>query len=334
MRLGSLVGALLLMTQASAIQPRTPYHDLIERFRSGSSYAIDQLLQLPDADIDNGVAEAASQQNDWPPLAIDAALLLHTEAAIVLAHRADQRAARHIRLAADLAHAAVRDRENGWFVFRWVEVLEIESRDHREIRTFAPPEQLLTSRWYRNARQLREAAFLELNAATDESARHGQDRPVLDLDGFRTAELAFDTALRQSGILLSAVHLGRIAMFEGRDRQARQYFESAQDSLFPVTRYYAQLLLGSLEEREQRFDEAERLYRTALAAVPRGQSAGFALSALLERRGRSEDARTVLAAAMADSARSRAFDPWWTYLPPEPNDVGWLLVELRAEIRK
>jgi tetratricopeptide (TPR) repeat protein len=334
MRLGSLLCALLVLAPASRTQPRTPYRDLIERFRSGSNDAIEQLLQLSDADLDRGAADAASQQSGWPLLSIDAAMLLHTEAAIDLATRADGRAAHHIRLATDLANAAVRDHENSWFVFRWASILDLESRQHLKVPAFAATEHLRSAPWYRDAKRVRDAAFFELTAATDLSgASRARDRAFLDVASLRTAEVAFENALRDSGILLAAVHLGRIAMLRGRDRQAREYFGSAMESHFPVTRYYAQLLLGSLEEREERFAEAEHLYRTALAGVPHSQSSGLALAALLERRGRSEDARTALAGVMADSADRRTFDPWWTYLPPQPDDVGWLFVELRAEIR-
>lgn len=336
MRLGALICSVLLLASSPAPQPRMSYRDLIEQFRSGSNDAIKRLVDLPDEEIDRGVAQATDMRAGWPVLSIDAAMLLHTEAGMLLARDADSRAWPHVQIAADLARAAVRDRENCWFAFRWVAALDAETRQHPDARMSALRDNLQKARWYREAKQVQDAAFAELNAATDQrAARNARDLPVLDLAGFRTAEAEFDNAFRQSGILLAEVHFGRIAMIRGRDRQAREHLETAlRDSIFPVTRYYAQLLLGSLEEREKRFDEAERLYREALSAVPRSQSAALALSALLAGRERQQDALSVLVPVMPETEARRAFDPWWTYLPPEVSDLGWLLAELRAETRQ
>jgi hypothetical protein len=68
--------------------------------------------------------------------------------------------------------------------------------------------------------------------------------------------------------------------------------------------------------------------------VPRSQSAALALSALLAGRERQQDALSVLVPVMPETEARRASDPWWTYLPPEVSDLGWLLAELRAETRQ
>jgi hypothetical protein len=73
-----------------------------------------------------------------------------------------------------------------------------------------------------------------------------------------------------------------------------------------LANYFAGQALGQLGERER----AEAAYRRALDAVPRAQSASFALSALLGLRGARAEAASLISQAIATPIVP---DPWRAY---------------------
>jgi hypothetical protein len=124
--------------------------------------------------------------------------------------------------------------------------------------------------------------------------------------------------------------MGRIQMLRGNDAEARRLFDAAAtDSQSRVTRYLANLFLGSMDEREGHPDAAERRYRAAMGFLPRAQSGRPALTALLARSGRGADGARILT---DPESRRPSFDPWWTYINPDVRDFASLLAELHAEI--
>jgi hypothetical protein len=118
-------------------------------------------------------------------------------------------------------------------------------------------------------------------------------------------------------------------MLRGKDGEAKRLFESAtRDAASPVTRYLAELFLGSMFERDRIFASAEAHYRAAHAALPRAQSGRFALAALLARTGRDADARL----AIADAGVTPFYDPWWSYFHSTARDNAYIFAELHSEV--
>jgi tetratricopeptide (TPR) repeat protein len=120
-------------------------------------------------------------------------------------------------------------------------------------------------------------------------------------------------------------------MLQGNAIEAAALFRSALTDVDPAVRYLASLFLGTLEERDQHVDAAEKLYREALNYVPYGQSAPLALSELLSRTGREADARRVLAARLL-RINTEVLEPFWAYGPEDVPATRFDL--LRVEVWK
>lgn len=94
--------------------------------------------------------------------------------------------------------------------------------------------------------------------------------------------------------------------------------------------YWMQLFRGRILDGLERYADAERAYRAALAVRPAAQSAGVGLALTLFKLDRIADAR---AAAMA--ARQQppdAVDPWWTYLGADARFIPRWRAELRLSL--
>jgi hypothetical protein len=168
----------------------------------------------------------------------------------------------------------------------------------------------------------------------------GPARPALSdelqLRWWTGAAAQYEAALKADpSYRMAALHLGRVRMLQDKPRDAARLFEDASNSEDPRVAYLAVLFLGSLAEREGRFDEAERQYRAGQQRYPVGQAASIALSQLLSRTARETEARTVLDALLADGRANRV-EPLWTYLAPGSglNDIMAALYELRAEVMR
>jgi predicted Zn-dependent protease len=96
-------------------------------------------------------------------------------------------------------------------------------------------------------------------------------------------------------------------------------------------RYLALMFLGVIAERQARFDDAEKQYRAALDTFRWGQAAPLALSHVLMRAGREQEAHETLAAHFT-ATRGRVVEPLWTYLANPATDLGPSLDQLRAEV--
>jgi tetratricopeptide (TPR) repeat protein len=151
---------------------------------------------------------------------------------------------------------------------------------------------------------------------------------------FVPAAAAFSEALKEDPELLAAaLHLGRLRMLDGHRDEAAALFRSALADADPSVAYLGALFLGSLEERAERFDDAERLYRDALTRVPYGQSAPLALAELLSRTGREAEARKALADRLLRVDAS-VIEPLWTYVTTPDQEIGTRFDLLRMEVWK
>ena len=94
--------------------------------------------------------------------------------------------------------------------------------------------------------------------------------------------------------------------------------------------YWTQLFRGRILDGLERYGDAERAYRAALAARPAAQSAAVGLALTLFKLDRVADAR---AAAMAARQQPHGtVDPWWTYLGADARFIPRWRAELRLSL--
>ena len=326
--------------QSASTKSVADYRLIVATYPRNHNDAIQRMLAMADADVNAAIRDAARTESGWTPQQLDAAMLVHTEAALFLFREHDDAAGtKHLRRAQDLGDAAARDPENSWFVRRWYDAITDASRAGAAPGAYVLATRLPEQVWYRHTEMIDRARHLERAGASPGAfgfGHHATDAEVYEPPAFLQAVSHYESVLiGRPALLIAAVHLGRLQMLRGRDADARRLFESAAaGSTSSVTRYLAHLFLGSLDERDGHVDAAERHYRAALDAVPGAQSGRVALAALLARTGRGAQAEKVLSGPGMDAPAPRTFDPWWAYLPGDERDFAVILAELRTEIRQ
>ncbi|HKW03631.1 MAG TPA: hypothetical protein VJN96_27645 [Vicinamibacterales bacterium] len=96
--------------------------------------------------------------------------------------------------------------------------------------------------------------------------------------------------------------------------------------------YWTQLFRGRILDGLERYADAERAYRAALAVRPAAQSAGVGLALTLFKLDRVADARA--AAVSARQQPPNTVDPWWTYLGADARFLPRWRAELRLGIEQ
>jgi tetratricopeptide (TPR) repeat protein len=323
------------------------YRVLIDAYRHGQRAALDRIGSATEADVQDWIEAArANHGGTWTVEDLRAAAIAHTEAwAAALARRRPESAVLHLGAATRLFE---RVRDDGPthadFVDRWRTVVQgvlARLNNPRQAEEFESRAAALFPA--RPRRVLAARAFSEgLGAERLGSAYRGEPA-----DAFRvfeessrrrwwsSAAASYLTALNlDPSYEVAALHLGRMRLLLGESAEAAHRFTNLVDAGDPRIRYLARLFLGSLAERDGRDAEAERAYRSALAAYPWGQAASVALSQLFSRTGREATARAIIAEM---GGRDASIEPFWTYLLPARLDLAdcqMLLNELRAEVRK
>ena len=323
------------MQAAGPVQPAPDfaYRQAVEQYRASPDDGVSRMLGMPDADVERGIRQAVRDDSGWDPIDLNAAVLMHTEAALSL-YRAHSEGAWPQLAHAEAVALARRDLEDTWFLFRWYRFLTFGFNDARDIRIESIGNRLMHATWFPVMEALDAGLYTERQAIGLPAAL---DRPAVDQPTFAPSLLdraipSFKAAVLHQ-VYIAAVHLGRIQMLRGQDAEARRLFEEAvQGTRSRTTRYLAHLFLGAFDEREGHPDAAERHYRAALDAVPRAQSGEIALASLLARSGRAAEAQAAMTTTRSRPSGRPPFDPWWTYLPGNPRDSALFLAALRAEV--
>jgi predicted Zn-dependent protease len=87
-----------------------------------------------------------------------------------------------------------------------------------------------------------------------------------------------------------------------------------------------------VHEQRRRYEDAEKAYRGAVAAVPHAQSATIALAALAFRDGRRAEAQQLVRDMLA--ADPPPPDPWRGFVHADDRFWPTLVGKLRAEIAR
>lgn len=315
----------------------TAYRQLVDDYRHRSGASVQRASALVETEIQSFVDAALNARDDSPPWTgeeLRAAAMLHTDACLWLlkSGRADA-AFVHLNAARRLVEAAVRDRSSQPFASLWYRnVSEIL------IKVGAPAwgSELTRRSQPVLAHSEGEAAFVR---GLDMEIMACEVNAGVSVDGFgmrlstplKAAAVHFEEALRQDASLhKAALHLGRSRLLLGALGDARRWLEVATDSPLASDRHLALLYLGSIEERDDRLDQAEARYRAAMSAFPWGQSGPLALARLLSRTSRETESRAVVGRMLEQ--RGLTADPLWTYLARPGSEPGAILDLIRAEI--
>jgi hypothetical protein len=139
------------------------------------------------------------------------------------------------------------------------------------------------------------------------------------------ANLRNDARVGPEALMRSGVHRFRTGDRGLAELELREAEDRATD---PFVTYLSRFYLGQMARRPS---DAEAAYRAALTAVPRAQSASFALALLLAKRGvRSEGA------ALIDESlqQPHAIDPWRSYADADDRFWPMHIAALREAIAR
>lgn len=319
------------------------YRLLVDEYRAGRPAAEAGVTRLtPALSIIDRVVEPSS---GWSPMDLAAAAMLHTDVSLRLVKLARQPdAVAHIDAATTLLRAAVdRRSEQAAFARRWRETVA------GLLHALGAPELASTltangMKWLPESEaQLRAMAVFEMGVVSEIQAAvagplsgpQPKRTSVVPPDArreLRTAARHFEVALAADPACVeAALHLGRVTLLDGRDAEAERWLRVASAAHSVPVRYLAMMFLGVIAERQARYDDAARLYRAALDTFRWGQAAPLALSHVLMRAGREQEAREILSAHFTTTG-GRAVEPLRTYLANPATDLRPSLDQLRAEV--
>jgi tetratricopeptide (TPR) repeat protein len=297
----------------------SPYRELVDSYRERGADT-KALLAMPRDAVVAAVDNAVSKAGSWQWQDLRAAAMLHSETCIAAA-TSGSTCEFHIMQAQRLLERTVAlSPAQEDFAWRWYHVMPRMLSALGQKSLARGIDTLATEKWRLDRARATYLQGLELESrgahATlfqGTSGPNSYDRTGARAGYFAQAAELFTRALKyRSDLTVAALHLGRIRMLQGNAVEAAASFRSALTDVDPAVRYLTALFLGTLEERDQHFDAAERLYRDALGYVPYGQSAPLALSELLSRTGREADARRVLAARLL-RVDTEILEPFWAY---------------------
>jgi len=350
------------------------YLGLIDSYRTGDvKGAVAEILRWPREHVERSatdlVASVLAAPDDDPragSAVLEAAILLHTDAAIV-AEPGDLRAAEfHMAMAEALVEGVDRVRESraalraaprlvptrdwllvavGWWQGRWQlgpagELLE------RLLRAVPDdPQVRLAAGMYEEARHAHESRTMA------QYGRLPRGPMSLGLQDARTtlrmrdeaqirqrlvdAAGHFERALRADpGLHEARVRLARVEILRGNPGEADDLLVLAREgSRDPVVLYLAELFTGRRADVTGAAEAAVAAYQRATLQLPHAQAGRVALAHALERRGRIAEARAALQAAMAEPrATTFSADPWWDYQFGYARHGSVLLDRLRARV--
>jgi tetratricopeptide (TPR) repeat protein len=327
------------VTPAKAL---STYRELVDGYRRLDADTLRQLAALPDDTIAGIVESIRGDSPGWPPEDLHAAAMLHTDTGLELIKAGHlERGVSHFNAAARcIDRTSELSPAHRSFGRRWYAMATAM------LQAYGAPAWAEEFAKRERARATPSAASHLLSEALREELEAAKDRPTTRgsfvglINGVdarvarRYAAIArlFENVVEADPASHEAwLHLGRTLMLAGQDRDAVAALRRASDAADPRHAYLAALFLGAIDERNERFEDAERSYRRAMSIYPRGQSAPIALSHLLSRTSREGDAREALA---RHHARNRfiVIDPLWTYLLGTDEHLAAALNELRAEV--
>jgi len=370
-----------------ALSQVSPIEQAVAAYRGGDQrQAAASVLRWSQSDIDAGLQTlsgaafvlAGTEQlvGGTGPVDLEAALVLHTDVAVLAAeydlHEAmwsHLRAARQVlalvdqverrRNAAGFPHFPRLVAPREWYLLALLVPVRHMSIDERGTFAAEAADRFPLDADIQLAAGCLDEARADFNQQLPSGIRVGPPRATWADDLGPTGESAYwggnrltrrtqatprEEATRRFRAALAAdpechearLRLGRVLGLLKQRKPALDLFEQAgRDAPDSRLRYLARILAGSIFELEDRWDDAERVYREAIGILPGAQSARVALASVLERAGRQADANAVVAPGLSpDASSALAADPMWTYRLGPPIDAVAILSRLRTAVRR
>jgi tetratricopeptide (TPR) repeat protein len=332
-----LIVACPVVCAAQTSSPASEYVSLVRAYRQGNTSTARSLQALPREQLDEALNLALSSQDaaglSWQELR--AAAMLHSEAAVLhWRGRAVADARVHVAAAQRIVDRVVElESLQDDFRRRWYDLMIGLAFHFGPAKSLA---QLREAAWQRGGQDPSREHFQRgLEAETRGSVEHAaiatQAGPARAPFFGRAAQAYEDALERSPRLYAAALHLGRVRLVQNQLDAAVPLLRQCLRAPDPGVAYLALLFLGAIDERRERFKEAEAYYRDALGRYPEGQSASLALAQLLSRTGRDDEARAVIVRQLA-LQRGRIVDPLWTYLSSPYQEIGARLEEFRVEV--
>lgn len=140
-----------------------------------------------------------------------------------------------------------------------------------------------------------------------------------------------ERAVRLDASLIEArVRLGRVlGLMDNHQEAAAELRQAVASEPEPLLAYYAHLFLGAEEEALGRFAEARSAYRQAAALYPDAPTPRIALSHLMRRQGKRDEARRLIGEVLAPRpVASASSDPMRRYRRSAGRHLDTLMEEL------
>lgn len=339
------------------------FHTLVDRYRSGDDGAASALAAWQPqrvARMQKDI-EGLADPHPWDRNRFEAAAMLHTDAALSLMSDGAEDEGRlegvsfHLDIAGGLLKRAASRWDMREFTSQWYAAVARVLRDRNWLTTAEQYLALGRERLPKDARVLYESATLEELFATDTHlpghtthARRGEgELPPQDPWSAATFEAirrrrtfrlnrALDWVRGSLDVMpgdrLARLHAGRIQMLRNEPGDAARELGHAATSRDDAIAYLAWLFTGALHEQKHEFEQAADAYRRADGRFPGGQAAQVALSEILHRTGRGEEALAVLRKLLEGEAEAR-LDPWWYYFFEQPGRADERLDGIRKQVR-
>ena len=335
----ALVLILFLTLDPPAMAQFADYRGLVNAYREEGHADTGTVLAMRHDVVSAAVDQAVSGAAQWPWEDLRAAAMLHSEACIVVVDKAAECEFHIMQAERLLARTVALSPRQEDFAWRWYRVMPRVLSGLGQKSLAKGIDTQATEQWRSDRARASFLQGLEVESKGSHEAvpQMASGPSSYDRTGARAsyfvqaAELFTRALMYRRDLTVAALHLGRIKMLQGNAAEAAAHFRSALTDVDPAVRYLASLFLGTLEERDQHFDAAEKLYREALTHFPYGQSAPLALSELLSRTGREAEARRVLAARLM-RVNTEMLEPFWAYGPEDVPATRFDL--LRVEVWK
>lgn len=316
------------------------YRALVTLYREQGHADTAAILAMRHEAVSAAVGQAVSGAAPWPWEDLRAAAMLHSETCVAAVDKSGECEFQVSQAERLLERTVALSPQQEDFAWRWYHVMpRLLSKLGQKSLAKGIDTQAM-DKWRSDRARVSFLQGLDLESRGSREALlqmssgpNSYDRTGARASYFAQAAELFTRVLNyRPDLTVAALHLGRIRMLQGNSGEAAVHFRSARTDVDPSVRYLASLFLGTLEEREEHFDAAEKLYREALTYLPYGQSAPLALSELLSRTGREAEARRVLAARLM-RVDTEVLEPFWAYGPPD-DAPGPRFDLLRVEVWK
>jgi tetratricopeptide (TPR) repeat protein len=336
--------------------PVACYNRLVEAYASGNVEGSVGLLRQWDPRVYPDVAKACDKgldKNDpWDARRYAAAVMMHTDAAFQISRQAAGQtsflhldvATQHLARGRAFKRAGVQEWARRWYV-----AVARCLRDRNAPYQAQKLLQLGRERLPQDAVVLAESGSLDELIATFYAI--DVNRPLVhrdwgtDISGFiprrvfeaRTGNL--NTALKwlRQSLSLDAeneetrLHLGRVLAVRFEEEEALRVLGEVADSKVDANAYLARLFMAGVLQRLGRLDEAAESYRAAIARWPRAHAPYVGLSEVVQRAGKGDESRQVLARLLAIDQPD---DPYWRYQFDDTDVSDRQLDAMRDEVRR